>query len=126
MMRRLVKRIEFFALLFGSGALVFAAIFMGAADVIGVAIGTALALANWFVYRWVGRRVAAAATKPRMWVFLAVKTASLLGIIWLVATHGVASPIGLLLGISSLVFGIFARSAIQVIAEGDAALREER
>jgi len=113
-------------LIFGAAAVAIAAIFMGRADVVGAAIGAALAVVNWLVYSWVGRRVVAVGTKPRVLVFLAVKTAALLAIIWFVATSGIASPKGLLLGVSSLVLGILVRSSVQVIAEGDAALREER
>ena len=126
MMRRLAKRVEFFALLWGCGALIFAAVSLRIADVTGVAVGTALAMANWFVFNWAGRRVAAVATKPRFMIFLIVKMTSLLGIVWLILASKAVSPLGLLLGISSLGFGVFARSAVQVLAEGDAALREER
>jgi len=125
-MRRLVRRFEFLALLWGGGALLYAALFMGWADVAGVAVGTALAMANWFVLNWAGKRVVAVATKARVWVFLGIKTALLLGAIWLLGRSGFVSPMGLLLGLSSLVFGILVRSSIQVLAEGDAALREER
>jgi hypothetical protein len=125
-MRRLLKRFELYALLWGGCALLFAAVAMGPKDVAGVAIGTALALANWFVFNWAGKRVLAVANKLRLWVFLGVKTPLLLAIIWLILSSGIVSPIGLLLGLSSLVFGILVRSSIQVLAEGDAALQEER
>ena len=125
-MRRLAKRVEFFALLWGCGALIFAVCALHAADILGIAVGTALAMANWFLFKWAGMRVAAVATKRRVWVFLAVKTASLLGLVWLILASKLVSPLGLMLGVSSLVFGIFAHSAVQVLAEGDAALREER
>lgn len=126
MMRRIPKRFEFYALLWGGGAALFAAVRLGPPDLLGVLLGTALAMANWFVFNWVGRRVAAVATKQRLWLFLALKTSLLLAAIWLILTSGVVSPLGLLLGLSSLVFGVFARSSVHVIAEGDAALREER
>jgi hypothetical protein len=126
MIRRLTRRVEFFALLWSVGAIAFASIALKLPDVLGIAVGTALALANWFFFKWAGMRVAAVATKRRVWVFLAFKTASLLGLIWLILSSKVVSPLGLLLGVSSLVFGIFAHSSVQVLAEGDAALREER
>jgi hypothetical protein len=126
MMRRIPRRFEFYALLWGGGAALFAALRLEAWDVAGVAVGTALAMANWFVFNWVGRRVAAVGTKHRFLIFLAVKMTALLGIIWLILSSGLVSPLGLMLGLSSLVFGVFARSSVQVLAEGDAALREER
>jgi hypothetical protein len=125
-MKKLLTRFEPYALLWGGGAALFAALRLAPADLIGVAIGTALTLANWFVFNWVGRRVAALGDKLRFGIFLAVKTGSLLAIIWLILMTEIASPLGLLLGLTSLVFGILVRSSIQVLAEGDAALREER
>jgi hypothetical protein len=125
-MTRVLTRLEPYALLWGGGAAVFAALRLEAADVVGIAIGTALTLANWFVFNWAGRRVAALKDKQRFWIFLAVKTVSLAALVWLILASEVASPLGLLLGLSSLVFGILVRSSIQTLVAGDAALREER
>jgi hypothetical protein len=125
-MKTLLQRFEPYALLWGGGAALLAVFLLAPADVAGVAIGTALALANWFAFNWVGRRVAVHGDKLRFGIFLAVKSGSLLAVIWLIMMTEVVSPLGLLLGLSSLVFGILARSAVQVLVEGDAALREER
>jgi hypothetical protein len=125
-MRTLLKRFEPYALLWGAGAALFAALKLTPADLAGVGVGTALTLANWFVFNWAGRRVAALGDKLRFGVFLAVKTGSLIAIIWLIMTTEIASPLGLLLGLTSLVFGVLVSSSIHVLAEGDAALREER
>ena len=125
-MKKLLKRFEPYALAWGVGAAVFAALRLQPADIVGIAIGTALTLANWFVFNWVGQRVAVLGDKLRFGIFLAVKTGSLLAIIWLILVTEIASPLGMLLGLSSLVFGLLVQSTIQVLAEGDAALREER
>ena len=125
-MKKLLKRFEPYALLWGGGAAIFAALHLTPADLVGVAIGTTLTLANWFVFNWAGRRVAVLGDKLRFVVFLAVKTGSLFAIIWLILMTEVASPLGMLLGLSSLVFGLLVSSSIHVLAEGDAALREER
>jgi len=125
-MKKLLRRFEPYALLWGGGAAIFAALRLGADDLIGVAIGTALALANWFVFNWAGRRVVALGDKGRFTIFLAIKMSALLGVIWLILWTEIASPLGMLLGLSSLVFGLLVRSAVQILADGDAALREER
>jgi hypothetical protein len=125
-MRTLLKRFEPYALLWGAGAALFAALRLTPADLAGVGVGTALTLANWFVFNWAGRRVAALGDKQRFAVFLAVKMGVLMAVIWLVLMSELVSPLGLLLGLSSLVFGILVRSSVQILSEGDAALREER
>jgi hypothetical protein len=125
-MKKLLKRFEPYALLWGGGAAIFAALRLTPADLAGVAIGTALTFANWFVFNWAGRRVVAVGSKSRFGIFLALKTGSLFAVIWIILMSEIATPLGLLLGLSSLVFGILVRSSIQVLAEGDAALREER
>jgi hypothetical protein len=125
-MRTLLKRFEPYALLWGGGAAIFAALRLTPADLAGVAIGTALTLANWFAFNWAGRRVAALGDKGRFGIFLVIKTGTLFAAIWLILATEIASPLGMLLGLSSLVFGLLVRSSIQVLAEGDAALREER
>jgi len=125
-MKKLLRRFEPYALLWGGGAAIFAALRLGPDDLVGVAIGTALTLANWFVFNWAGRRVAALGDKGRFGIFLVIKTGTLLAVIWLILVTEIASPLGMLLGLSSLVFGLLVRSSIQVLAQGDAALREER
>jgi len=125
-MKKLLKRFEPYALLWGGGAAIFAALRLGTDDLVGVAFGTALALANWFVFNWAGRRVVALGDKGRFGIFLVIKTGALLAAIWIILSTEIASPLGMLLGLSSLVFGLLVRSSIQILAEGDAALREER
>ncbi|MCK9462157.1 MAG: hypothetical protein M0R80_21230 [Proteobacteria bacterium] len=125
-MKKILRRFEPYAILWGVGAAIFAALRLGPDDLVGVAFGTALALANWFVFNWAGRRVAALGDKGRFGFFLVVKTGSLLAVIWLILATEIASPLGMLLGLSALVFGLLARSTVQVLAEGNAALREER
>ena len=125
-MKRILRRFEPYALIWGAGAATFAAVCLEPADLAGVAVGTVLTLANWFVFNWAGRRVAALRDKPRFIVFLVVKTGLLLALVWLILMSEIASPLGLVLGLSSLVFGILVSGSVQAVAEGDAALREER
>jgi hypothetical protein len=125
-MKKILKRFEPYVLLWGGGAAIFAALRLDADDLVGVAIGTALTLANWFVFNWVGRRAVALGDKGRFGILLAIKTGALLAVIWIVLATEIASPLGMLLGLSSLLFALLVRSAIQILAEGDAALREER
>jgi len=125
-MKRLLKRFEPYVLLWGVGAAIYAALRLGTDDLVGVAIGTALTLANWYAFNWAGKRVVALGDKGRFAIFLAIKMSALLGVIWLILVTEIASPLGMLLGLSSLVFGLLVRSAVQILADGDAALREER
>jgi len=125
-MKKILTRFEPYVLLWGGGAAIFAALRLGTDDLVGVALGTALTLANWFVFNWAGRRALALGDKARFGILLAIKTGALLAVIWIIMVTKVASPLGMLLGLSSLVFALLVRSTIQMLVEGDAALREER
>lgn len=76
----------------------------------GAAVGGAVAIANWMLMRWVGRRLVVANDKGRMiWGgLLAFKMLVLMLIAWGVLATGVVDPLGFTVGLSGLVLGILA------------------
>jgi hypothetical protein len=74
---------------------------------LGALAGGAIAVANWFAMRWVGRRLMVANDKGKaVWgALLALKMAALLGVIWAVLSTGVIDPTGFAIGLSGLPLG---------------------
>ena len=85
-------------------------LFSGATTAIGAAVGGALAVANWFAMRFVGKRLLVANDKGRMvWGgLLGLKMLVLMIVAWAVLATGVVDPIGFSVGLGSLVLGILA------------------
>lgn len=94
-----------------SVALTMASLLLGGATMaIGAAVGGALAVANWFAMRFVGRRLLLANDKGRMvWgSLLGLKMLVLMIVAWAVLATGVVDPMGFSVGLGSLVLGILA------------------
>lgn len=99
--------------------------FFDRAILLGALLGGAIATLNWLGFRWAGVRIAATEERGRFFVFLAVKTMAVLGVVALVLATGAVNAFAFVVGLSSLVAGILSRSAAQALAEGEAALEEQ-
>ncbi len=126
MERRLLEKIDLYVFLWGAVITVSSTLFWDIPIFLGALAGSVLAAFNWLGFRWVGVRMAATGNKKRFGVFLAIKTIGILVAVALVMGTGSVSPIAFLVGLSSLVLGILARSAHQALTQGNAALREEQ
>jgi hypothetical protein len=74
---------------------------------LGVAIGAALAVANLAVLGWVARAILRGGRQRRMGGLVGIaKLLALFGGIWLLWSHGVASPLALVVGYGALPIGI--------------------
>lgn len=80
----------------------------GATMGVGAAVGGALAVGNWMLMRWVGRRLMVANDKGRMvWGgLLAFKMVLLMAVAWGILATGWVDPMGFTVGLSGLVLGI--------------------
>ena len=126
MERRLLEKIDLYVFLWGAVITLSSTLFWDIPIFLGALAGSVLAAFNWLGFRWVGVRMAATGNKKRFGVFLAIKTIGILVAVALVMGTGRVSPIAFLVGLSSLVLGILARSAHQALTQGNAALREEQ
>ena len=126
MERRLLEKIDLYVFLWGAVITLSSTLFWDIPIFLGALAGSVLAALNWLGFRWVGVRMAATGNKKRFGVFLAIKTIGILVAVALVMGTGRVSPIAFLVGLSSLVLGILARSAHQALTQGNAALREEQ
>ena len=126
MERRLLEKIDLYVFLWGAVITLSSTLFWDIPIFLGALAGSVLAALNWLGFRWVGVRMAATGNKKRFGVFLAIKTIGILVAVALVMGTGCVSPIAFLVGLSSLVLGILARSAHQALTQGNAALREEQ
>ena len=126
MERRLLEKIDLYVFLWGAVITLSSTLLWDIPIFLGALAGSVLAALNWLGFRWVGVRMAATGNKKRFGVFLAIKTIGILVAVALVMSFGRVSPIAFLVGLSSLVLGILARSAHQALTQGNAALREEQ
>jgi len=78
-----------------------------------VLVGVAVAQGNWTVFRRVGLKVAASGNKSRLMAFVGIKFVLILGLIALILATRIASPLPFMVGISSLMLGVFTHSGVQ-------------
>ncbi len=126
MERRLLRKIDLYVFLWGAMITIASTLFGDVPIFLGALAGSVLAALNWLGFRWAGIRMAAAGSKKRFGIFLAIKTLAILVAVVLVMGTGRVSPVAFLIGLSSLVLGILTRSVHQGLSEGSAALREEQ
>ncbi len=92
---------------------------------LGALAGAILAVMNWLGFRWAAVRLALVAERGRFMLFLAVKSAMMMGAVTLVLWTRLVHPVAFAAGLSALVAGILSRTFAQALADGEAALREQ-
>ncbi|MBN2343584.1 MAG: ATP synthase subunit I [Deltaproteobacteria bacterium] len=121
-----LKKIDIFIVGYGVLLCAGAAVLFDLSVFYSVLAGAAIALLNWLATRWLGIRMIMTASKHKMALLMGAKTIVTLSLIGVVFTYTSVRPIAFLLGLSALVVGVLSNSAVEAIAEGDKALREER
>lgn len=122
----MLKKIDFFILAYAVLLCVGAHLLFQRHIFFSVLAGSTVAFVNWLVSRWLGMRLVMSEKKQKVAVLLGFKTVVTLSVIGLVLYLTAVEPIAFMIGLSALVLGILSNSAIEVIVEGDKALREER
>jgi len=92
-----------------------AAAFFGFRSFAGVATGAAIALPNWILSRWLGVKLILDEHKTRVSLLLALKMISLLGVILLILSLTSVDPVAFMIGLSTLVFGIFSEGIWMIV-----------
>ncbi len=90
----------------------------------GAVTGAGLSLANWLALRWLLGRVIASGSRSKggLMALLVIKMLVLVTVVGLLVLRAVVSPVGLAIGLSALVVGLFAgamhsRSSMSVAGE---------
>ena len=105
---QLNERITHVVAVAGVAMVIVAYLMWGTDAALGAFGGALVALANWGVIRWVSTRVTDqhVTGRGRLFGLLAVKTAALMGVCWLLLARVGLDPKGFMVGISALVLGI--------------------
>ena len=105
-MRRITGYVVGASALLALAATVFGGVELGVA----ATVGGVFSVVNWVAMRWLGRRLIVANERGKaVWgLLLAAKMGISLIVVWAILSTGVIDPIGFVIGLSGLVFGILA------------------
>lgn len=91
-------------------ALVVAGVWVG----FSTAAGAALALGNFYIYRWVAGRITGGNIRRQsaLSLLLVAKMGALMGLVYLLIARHWVDPLGFIVGLSALVLGLLAGSIL--------------
>ena len=118
MSQKALKKIDLLIILYAVILCSGAAALYGFRSFISVAAGAVVALPNWILSRWLGVKLILTENKTRVSILLALKMISLLGVILLILSFTSVEPVAFMVGLSTLVFGIFSEG-IWLVVKGD-------
>ncbi len=121
-----LKKIDSYVLIWGIALCFFATFFRNQPIFFGVFVGAFIAFFNWVGLRYLMERVISTDNKQaRYGILLAIKAFFVLGVIALIVLFVPIEMLAFLIGLSSLVLGIFTHSIRYALLGGETALKED-
>ena len=122
---RHLKKIDSYVLGWGVTLCLLAVPFWERSIFFGMLIGAFIASVNWVGFRYLMMRIVEGRNRARYGFLLALKTVLILGAVAVVVMYIPIHTIAFVVGISSLVLGIFTYSLLFALSSNESALKED-
>ncbi|MCP4604910.1 MAG: hypothetical protein GY847_31045 [Proteobacteria bacterium] len=120
-----LNKVDAFVGTWGAVLCLFATYFWNWQILLGTFLGALFAFVNWTGFKYLMTRMVAARNQVRYGFFLAIKTVLILSIVALTVLFAPINMIAFIVGLSSLILGIFTHSIRIALLTGEAALKED-